>query len=454
METPDPFPGGTAAARGFPAMAPERIRLTLKYDYFVFDFDGTLADTGEGIRLSVAQSLERMGRPVPEKAVLDRFIGPPLHDSYMEWCGLNDEEAERAIALYRERYFETGLFEAELYPGVAQLLRALHRGGAYVAVASAKPEVMVRTLAKHFGIDRWLDAIAGTGLGRHSADKRDLLCAALPEGVDMARVCMVGDRSFDIEAGKALGAAAVGADYGYSVPGELAGSGADAVFDSVAALTEWALDGAKPRGLFITLEGSDGCGKSTQIARLEALLRRQGFEVTLTREPGGCPISERVREVILSLDSQGMSSECEALLYAASRVEHVREVIEPALNCGKIVICDRFLDSSIAYQAYGRELGEAFIRQINAPAMRRVSPDVTILLEVDRESARRRMAQGAPLDRIEVEKEDFFQRVQAGYARVAEADPARVKRVDASRDIDAVFADVAAIVDGALRAQG
>ena len=150
----------------------------------------------------------------------------------------------------------------------------------------------------------------------------------------------------------------------------------------------------------------------------------------LTREPGGCPISERIREVILSLDSKGMSAECEALLYAASRVEHVREVIEPALKCGKIVICDRFLDSSIAYQAYGRELGEDFIRQINAPATRRALPDLTLLLEVDRAESRRRMAQGAPLDRLEIEQEDFFARVQAGYDALAQA---RADRVDRDR---------------------
>ena len=331
----------------------------LKYDYYVFDFDGTLADTGEGIRRSVAYSLEKLGRPPLDRAKLDRFIGPPLHDSFMEWCGMTMEEATHAIGVYRERYLEIGLYEAELYPGIAQLLRALRQRGAYVAVASAKPEIMVRRLAKYFGLDRCLNNIAGVSLDdRHGADKQDLLLRALPEGADLSRVCMVGDRSFDVLAGKALGATAVGADYGYSVPGELAGAGADFVFDRVDAMAVWMLDGQRPRGLFITLEGSDGCGKSTQIARLKDYLLRQGFDVVLSREPGGCPISERIREVILSLDNKGMSAECEALLYAASRIEHVREVVEPALNCGKIVICDRFLDSSIAYQAFGRELGE------------------------------------------------------------------------------------------------
>ena len=135
--------------------------MALKYDYYLFDFDGTLADTGEGIRRSVAWSLEKLGRPVPDVAVLDRFIGPPLHDSYMEYCGMTDEEAERAVATYRQRYTDVGLYESHLYPGIAMLLRALHGAGAYVAIASAKPRFMLERLAAHYGIDAYLDAIVG-----------------------------------------------------------------------------------------------------------------------------------------------------------------------------------------------------------------------------------------------------------------------------------------------------
>ena len=423
----------------------------LKYEYYLFDFDGTIADTGEGIRRSVAYSAEKLGYPVPEAAVLNRFIGPPLHDSFVQYFGMTDEQAEHAIEVYRERYIDIGLYESQIYPGIPALLKALHARGAYVALASAKPRMMLERLTKHFGIDIYLDAISGTGLGRHSADKRDLLMAALPEGADPRRACMVGDRCFDIEAGKALGMTAIGADYGYSVPGELTDAGADRVFSDVRSMAETLLEGDMPRGLFITLEGSDGCGKSTQIARLRDWLVQRGYEVVLTREPGGCPISERIREVILSLDSVGMSPECEALLYAASRVEHVREVIEPALKLGKIVICDRFLDSSIAYQAYGRELGEDFIRQINASAVKNAAPEVTLLLKVDRARARERMAQGAPLDRLEIEKEDFFARVARGFDAVERSDPRRVRAVDASRGIDEVFGDVRDIVAEALK---
>ena len=213
--------------------------MDLKYHGYLFDFDGTLADTGEGIRRSVAHSLERMGRPVPGREVLDRFIGPPLHDSYMEFCGMTDEEAERAIGLYRERYVDTGLYESHLYPGIAMLLRALHEAGAYVAIVSAKPQFMLERLSAFYGIDRWLDAIVGVGLDRHSADKRDLILRALPEGVNPKCGCMVGDRRFDIEAACALGLGAVGAEYGYALPGELTLAGAEAVFSSVKDLAAY-----------------------------------------------------------------------------------------------------------------------------------------------------------------------------------------------------------------------
>ena len=423
----------------------------MKYRYYLFDFDGTIADTGEGIRKSVAYSAEKLGYAVPDVEVLNRFIGPPLHDSYKRYFGMTDAQAEHAIQVYRERYIDIGLYESNLYPGIPALLKALRERGAYVALASAKPQMMLERLTKYFGIDGDLDAISGTDLSRHSADKQDLLMAALPAGAKPGEVCMVGDRCFDIEAAKALGMHAVGADYGYSLPGELADSGADEVYaaspDMVAAL----LEGDVPRGMFITLEGSDGCGKSTQIARLKDWLERRGYEVVLTREPGGCPISERIREVILSLDSKGMSAECEALLYAASRAEHVREVVEPALKSGKIVICDRFLDSSIAYQAYGRELGEDLVRQINAPAVGALKPDVTLLLRLDRATARERMAKGAPPDRLESEREDFFERVARGFEAVRDADPERVHVIDASRSIEEVAQDVRKIVGEAIQ---
>jgi len=289
--------------------------------------------------------------------------------------------------------------------------------------------------------------VAGPDPSSHSSDKRAQVLAVLPEGCAPQDACMVGDRCFDVDAARLLGVHAVGVAYGYGSMEELTGSGADSVAATVRDLTEYLLDeNERPRGRMITFEGTDGCGKSTQIAKVTQWLRAHGYEVHSTREPGGCPISERIREVILSLDSRGMSAECEALLYAAARVEHVKSVILPALREGKTVLCDRFLDSSIAYQAYGRELGEDFIRQINKAATDLVMPDCTLQFDIDREAAKARLAKGAPPDRLESEADEFFSRVSKAYDRIAAAEPERIHRIDSGRSIEEVFRDVLAAV--------
>ena len=213
--------------------------MLLRYSHCLFDFDGTVADTGDGITRSVAYSLEKMGYPALPEATLSRFIGPPLHDSYKEYCGMTDEEADTAILRYRERYVDIGLYESHLYPGIVQLLQSLHDAGAYVGIASAKPQFMLERLAAYYEIDSLLNTIVGVGLQRHSADKRDLILRALPEGVDLKRACMVGDRLYDIEAARAVGIGAIGADYGYALPGELARAGAEVVFTSVSELAAY-----------------------------------------------------------------------------------------------------------------------------------------------------------------------------------------------------------------------
>lgn len=413
----------------------------------VFDFDGTIARSGAGIMRSAAYALEQLGKPNPGEETLRKFVGPPLFDSFRGLCGLSEAEAEQAIELYRERYSRVGLFEAEIYPGMAPLLKALKQSGAWVAVASGKPEMFLRRIIDHFGLTPYFDAVVGPDPGNHSADKRAQVRSAMPEGATMDRAYMVGDRRFDMEAAKALGLRAVGVEYGYGSREELEASGADFVAATVADLRACLLDGAPvPRGRMISFEGTDGCGKSTQMRLLAEYLAQRGYEVVSTREPGGCSISERVREIILSLDSRGMSAECEALLYAAARIEHVRQVILPALKMGKIVLCDRFLDSSIAYQAYGRELGEDFIRQINRAAIEAVTPDSTLLFDIDRASAKARMANGAPLDRLELEREEFFDRVARAYDRIARAEPERIHRIDSGRSVEAVFEDVLAAI--------
>ena len=179
----------------------------MRYDYYLFDFDGTIAETGEGIRKSVAYSLEKMGWEVPDVSVLNKFIGPPLHYGYINFCGMTEEQAEQAVAFYRERYVKTGLFESYLYPGMAELLQTLKQRGAYVAIASGKPEMMLNILAEHYDLNRHLDTISGITLEHKDADKKAIILRALPEGADPKRVCMIGDRCFDIDAAKALGMA-------------------------------------------------------------------------------------------------------------------------------------------------------------------------------------------------------------------------------------------------------
>lgn len=184
-------------------------------------------------------------------------------------------------------------------------------------------------------------------------------------------------------------------------------------------------------GIFITFEGTDGVGKSTQIKFIYNYLIEKGYDVLLTREPGGCPISEKIRNVILDIDNSNMVPECEALLYAAARAQHMKEVILPAIAEGKIVICDRFYDSSIAYQAYGRGLGEDMIRAINEPALYGRLPDATILLSIPPQDAFLRK-HGNKDDRIELSGEEFFDRAYYGFMESAKKEPSRIHVIDAS----------------------
>lgn len=169
------------------------------------------------------------------------------------------------------------------------------------------------------------------------------------------------------------------------------------------------------KGLFIAFEGADGCGKSTQIRFLAEYLQEKGIGVVCTREPGGSPVAEKIREVVLSRENTGMAAMTEALLYAAARAEHVHKVIAPAIEAGKVVLCDRFVDSSIAYQGYGRGLGAKTVWRINEPAVDGVLPDVTVFLNVPPERAFERMNENKEYDRLELEDISFHRRVYEGY---------------------------------------
>lgn len=172
-------------------------------------------------------------------------------------------------------------------------------------------------------------------------------------------------------------------------------------------------------GLFITFEGADGCGKSTQIRFLAEYLEEIGVSVVRTREPGGSLVAEKIRVILLDKENAEMDAMTEALLYAAARAEHVRKVIRPALESGKVVLCDRFVHSSYAYQGYGRELGLPLVKQINEPAVDGCMPDVTVFINVPPERAFSRMNENKERDRLEIEDIAFHQRMFDGFTALS-----------------------------------
>ena len=185
------------------------------------------------------------------------------------------------------------------------------------------------------------------------------------------------------------------------------------------------------KGLFITFEGLDGCGKSTQIAYLRDYLQGKGFEVVVTREPGGCPISENIREILLDPQNRSMNMYTEALLYAAARAQLIDDVIKPAVAKGRVVLCDRFFDSSIAYQGYGRQMGEDIVRKFNYYAIEECVPDYTFFLDLPHEEAKRRMRKRTGKDRLEQEADEFFERIYEGFRRISRQGD-RFIRIDVS----------------------
>lgn len=200
------------------------------------------------------------------------------------------------------------------------------------------------------------------------------------------------------------------------------------------------------KGIFISFEGIDGSGKSTQIELLYKYITQIGCDVLLTREPGGTPISEKIRKIILDPENKEESGVTEALLYAAARAQLVSEKIKPALEKGSIVICDRFLDSSLAYQAYARGLGDD-VRLINEFAVQGTLPDMTFFMDIDPlESVKRQKMRGR-LDRLEQEGLEFQKKVYAGYKELIKLYPGRFKVIDASKSRDEIHDDIKEIFD-------
>ena len=196
------------------------------------------------------------------------------------------------------------------------------------------------------------------------------------------------------------------------------------------------------RGKFITFEGCDGCGKSTQLKLFSAYLTENNIPHIFTREPGGGKISEEIRQILLNGKNMEMTDECEALLYAAARVQHLSDRVEPALSKGELVVCDRYVDSSLAYQAYGRGLGVDFISKINSFALEKYLPDVTVFINLSSEAAFARKKGADENDRLEQAGKEFHKRVYEGYCTLAKQNPDRYVVIDGAQSPQEIFNDV------------
>jgi len=206
------------------------------------------------------------------------------------------------------------------------------------------------------------------------------------------------------------------------------------------------------KGLFITFEGPDGSGKTTQIRMLKDYLENKGFEVILTREPGGTELGEDIRKILLDVKHKDMDAKAEMLLYAAARAQHVSKLIKPALLQGKIVLCDRFVDSSYAYQGVGRGLGIKLVEQVNEIALSGTYPDLTIFLDIEPEIGLARSASSKKIpDRLESEKLGFHKKVREGFLKICEQNKNRVKETDAGISIEQVFQTVSEHVNSLIR---
>ena len=198
------------------------------------------------------------------------------------------------------------------------------------------------------------------------------------------------------------------------------------------------------RGYFITFEGADGCGKTTQLELLAQYLKEKNKEVIITREPGAKGLGEKIREILLNYEGE-VSDRCESFLFLADRAQHIDMIVNPAVKAGKIVLCDRHIDSSVAYQGYGRGLDVEQIDRLNMLATNGKRPDLTIVFDIDVETSMKRV--GKEKDRMESAGVEFFNRVREGYLELAKQEPERICVLDATKSIDEIHKEVVKIVE-------
>lgn len=201
------------------------------------------------------------------------------------------------------------------------------------------------------------------------------------------------------------------------------------------------------KGLFITFEGADGSGKSTQLKKTAEFFQKKGFEVVSTRDPGGTPLGVKIREILLHHEGK-IADKSELFLYLADRAQHVDQKIIPALNDGKVVLCDRYIDSSVAYQGYARGLDIEEIIMLNNIVTKSYLPDLTFVFDVSTDVAETRV--GTTKDRLESEAKEFHQKVRFGFLELAKQFPDRIKVIDANQEIENVYFDVIKILENYL----
>lgn len=411
------------------------------YDAVVFDLDGTLFDAEEGIVSSVVKAMKEMGLEIPQGAQLRQVVGPPLRYSFHDLLNVPSERLDEAADRYAHIFRSEGMYRYSVYPGIRTMLRVLKENGIYVALASSKPRDLCEHILRHYGLRHFFDRVIGETDSHAKLGKPEMIRRALPE--HYWRAAMVGDRLYDMEGAKAAGVDGIGAVYGCGSVEELQNAGATLLVSDADELRELLCPGAAvPRGFFLSMEGPDGCGKTTQANLLEQSLRQLGFDLVRTREPGGCPISEKIRQIILDTENAEMCGTCEALLYAASRAQHVHQVIRPAVEAGKVVLSDRFVDSSVAYQGGGRAMGVDMIRQINEPAVDGMLPDATVYLAIDHTTAMNRRLNASRPDRLELESGAFHGRVQAAYEELINRDRQRFIVVSGDQPVEEIARQV------------
>lgn len=421
----------------------------MKYSTVVFDLDGTIADTMPGILSAVKYALNKMNSPILPDEVLRGFSGPPIVDSFQSLCQMSKEESQKATLFYREYYDEIGWKNSSLYPGIRSVITALKQAGARLFVATGKKEDVAHRTLEHFFLDHFFEDLVAPEPGIKFRDKEYALDKLLGNHVQGA--VMIGDTPGDIVGAKKNNVASIAVTFGAGSRQELIDSQPDEIADSPEDL--YGLLGIEPiKGYFISLEGNDGSGKSTQAEMLHRSLENLGYKVLFTREPGGTLVSEKIRQLLLDVDNRSMTCRTEALLFAAGRAQHVEEVIKPALEQGCLVVCDRYVDSSIAYQGGGRKLGIDLVRDINAPAINGLLPNTTAFLSIDPGVALTRRVEATAADRIEQSQMDFHNRVADAYQKIIQNDPDRFIIINADQDKDSVQSELLSCLLPRLRA--